>query len=219
MADATNIHWHEGYLSRNQRFRALGAKGATVWFTGLPSSGKSTTAALVEYALVMAGVRAYRLDGDNLRHGLNKNLGFSHEDRTENIRRVGELARLFADSGCIALTAFISPYRIDRQTAREIHRLGGLRFFEVYAAAPLEVCEQRDAKGLYGRARAGLLPEFTGVSAPYEPPPEPDLMLPTHEWTPQRCAREVIDLLVRNEMFTERSFDRDALCLPESPDP
>jgi adenylylsulfate kinase len=215
MAKATNIHWHDGYLTRTLRFGSLGARGATVWFTGLPASGKSTIASLVEYALVTEGIHAYRLDGDNIRHGLNKNLGFSHRDRTENIRRIGEVARLFADSGCIALTAFISPYRVDRLQAREAHRLGEVRFFEVYTAAPVAVCEQRDPKGLFARARAGLLPDFTGVSAPYEPPTDPDLVLPTHEWNPQRCAQAVIDLLVRQEVLSATRLEGQPLTLPE----
>jgi adenylylsulfate kinase len=177
---ATNIHWHEGDLTRDERFKALGARGATLWFTGLSASGKSTIACALEQVLVHRGVYCYRLDGDNIRHGLNKNLGFSAEDRAENIRRIGEVARLFADAGVVALTSFISPYRRDRDLCRELHARsagGPLPFLEVFVDTPIEVCEQRDPKGLYKKARAGQLKGFTGIDDPYEPPGSPELVL------------------------------------------
>jgi len=196
-----DIHWHEGTLSRNQRFRALGNRGATVWFTGLPASGKSTVAAAVEHLLVQGRVHAYRLDGDNVRHGLNSDLGFTPEDRRENIRRIGEVARLFADSGAVALVAFISPYRADRAHARDVHRRAGLPFLEVYMSTPIEVCEQRDPKGQYKRAREGLLPSFTGVDAPYEAPQDPQLVLDATELSVADCAQAVLGLLAQNELL------------------
>src|SRR5690606_1867210 len=149
----------------------------TIWFTGLSASGKSTIACALEQVLVQSGMPAYRLDGDNIRHGLNKNLGFSAADRAENIRRIGEVARLFADSGVIALTAFISPYRADRDLAREVHEKDKLGFFEVFVDTPIDVCEQRDPKGLYKKARAGELKGFTGIDDPYEAPAKPELVL------------------------------------------
>ena len=177
---ATNVHWHEGDLSRAERFKALASTGATLWFTGLSASGKSTIASALEQVLVTRGVHCYRLDGDNIRMGLNKNLGFSAEDRAENIRRIGEVAKLFADSGAIALTSFISPYRKDRDLCRELHAkaVGGpLPFLEVFVDTPIEVCEQRDPKGLYKKARAGQIKGFTGIDDPYEPPAAPELVL------------------------------------------
>jgi len=176
---STNIHWHEGDISREERWKALGCSGATLWFTGLSGSGKSTVASALEQALVNAGVNSYRLDGDNIRHGLNKNLGFSAEDRTENIRRIGEVAKLFTDSGCVALTSFISPYRADRDLCRKLHADAGLPFAEVFVDTPLEVCEQRDPKGLYKKARAGEIKGFTGIDDPYEAPEKAELVLNT----------------------------------------
>src|SRR5215471_16930260 len=154
---ATNITWHEGSVSRQEREGLLNQKGVTVWMTGLSASGKSTIACILEQMLLHKKKHAYRLDGDNIRMGLNKNLGFSADDRAENIRRIGEVAKLFADSGCIALTSFISPYRKDRDQARAIHDKDGIRFIEVYVDTPIDVCEQRDPKGLYKKARAGEL--------------------------------------------------------------
>ena len=176
---STNIHWHEGDISREERWKALGCSGATLWFTGLSGSGKSTVASALEQALVNAGVNSYRLDGDNIRHGLNKNLGFSAADRTENIRRIGEVAKLFTDSGCVALTSFISPYRADRDLCRKLHEDAGLPFAEVFVDTPLEVCEQRDPKGLYKKARAGEIKGFTGIDDPYEAPEKAELVLNT----------------------------------------
>ena len=173
---ATNITWHEGHVTREERAGLLKQNGATLWFTGLSGSGKSTLAFTLEHALVQRGHLAYVLDGDNIRHGLNKNLGFSPADRTENIRRIGEVAKLFTEAGMVAITAFISPYRADRD---QVRALAAGDFAEVLVDCPLEVCEQRDVKGLYQKARAGQIPEFTGISAPYEPPLTPELTLRT----------------------------------------
>jgi bifunctional enzyme CysN/CysC len=168
-----NVVWHQGGIARDDR----PSLGATVWFTGLSGSGKSSVAVEVERALVAAGSSAYLLDGDNLRHGLNADLGFSTADRTENIRRVGEVARLFADAGVVALVPVISPYRADRDRARAIHEAVGLRFVEVFVDTPLELCEARDPKGLYAKARAGEITGFTGIDDPYEAPEHPDVRL------------------------------------------
>jgi bifunctional enzyme CysN/CysC len=167
------VTWHSGRVGRGDR----ATPGATVWFTGLPSSGKSTIAAVVEERLVEAGRPAYLLDGDNLRHGVNGNLGFSAEDRSENVRRAGEVALLFADAGVVALVSLVSPYAADRSAVRARHADLGLPFVEVFVDTPLEECERRDPKGLYARARAGELPGFTGVGDPYEPPASAELVL------------------------------------------
>ena len=200
---ATNITWHEGHVDRAQRYSLLKQNGATVWFTGLSGSGKSTVAYTVEHALVERGRLAYVLDGDNIRHGLNKNLGFSPEDRTENIRRIGEVAKLFADTGVITFTSFISPYRGDRDLVRKIHEDGKLPFIEVYVKASVEVCETRDPKGLYKKARAGEIKEFTGISAPYEEPLKPELVLESGQLSPQDCAVRVIELLTQRGILRE----------------
>jgi len=197
---ATNITWHEGHVDRANREQLLKQKGVTIWFTGLSASGKSTVAFTVEHALVESGRLAYVLDGDNVRHGLNRNLGFSAEDREENIRRIGEVAKLFADAGVIVLTSFISPYRADRDKARALHEQAGLPFIEVYVDAPLEVCEQRDPKGLYAKARAGEVKQFTGIDDPYEPPEKPELVVHTDKQTPQEAAASVLELLEELEM-------------------
>jgi bifunctional enzyme CysN/CysC len=168
-----NVFWHQGGIARDDR----PSLGATVWFTGLSGSGKSSVAVEVERALVASGRSAYLLDGDNLRHGLNADLGFSTADRTENIRRVGEVARLFADAGVVALVPVISPYRADRDRARAIHEAVGLRFVEVFVDTPLGLCEARDPKGLYAKARAGVITGFTGIDDPYEAPEHPDVRL------------------------------------------
>jgi adenylylsulfate kinase len=193
---ATNITWHEGHVDRKARESILGQKGCTIWLTGLPSSGKSTLAFTLEHALVQRNRLAYVLDGDNVRHGLNKNLGFSAEDREENIRRIGEVARLFADAGFITMTSFISPYRKDRDIARRIHNETGLFFMEVFVDAPIEVCEQRDPKGLYKKARRGEIKCFTGVDDPYEPPENPELIIKTGELAPQEGAMKILGYLV-----------------------
>ena len=192
---ATNITWHEGHVERARRYALLRQRGATIWLTGLSASGKSTIAFTAEHMLVESGRLAYVLDGDNIRHGLNRNLGFSPEDRTENIRRIGEVARLFADAGVLTFTSFISPYRADRDLVREAHRAAGLPFIEVYVQASVEVCEQRDPKGLYKKARAGQLPEFTGVSAPYEGPLSPELVIDSARLSPSDAAGRILDYL------------------------
>src|SRR5438270_3283883 len=174
---ATNITWHEGHVGRAERGALLKQKGATLWFTGLSGSGKSTIAFTLEHALVRQGRLAYVLDGDNIRHGLNKNLGFSAADREENIRRIGEVAKLFADCGVLTMTSFISPYRKDRDVVRALHVAGKLPFVEVYVCTPIETCEQRDPKGLYKKARAGQLKGFTGIDDPYEAPANPEFTI------------------------------------------
>jgi adenylyl-sulfate kinase len=173
-----NVTWHAPSVTRERRAEAaLGPTGATVWVTGLPASGKSTIAAAVEAALLDRGQAAYLLDGDNLRHGLNGDLGFSAADRAENVRRTGEVARMLADAGLVAIASLVSPYAADRAKVRESHERDGLRFLEVFVNTPLEECERRDPKGLYAKARAGELPGFTGIDDPYEAPERPELEL------------------------------------------
>lgn len=183
-------------VTREERETILGQRGVTIWFTGLSASGKSTVALLVDKLLTEQGYHCCILDGDNVRHGLNSDLGFSPEDRNENIRRIGQVSKLFATNGTITLTAFISPYRVDRDRNREIHDPGD--FVEVFVDCPLRVCEERDPRGLYAKARAGAIPEFTGVSAPYEPPLEPELVLRTDLESPEESAREVVRFLETN---------------------
>ncbi|HET8711495.1 MAG TPA: adenylyl-sulfate kinase [Spongiibacteraceae bacterium] len=192
---ATNVHWHEGEVTRADRERILGHKGATIWFTGLSGSGKSTVAVALEKVLNERGMLAYRLDGDNVRLGINKNLGFSAEDRAENIRRIGEIAKLFVDSGVIVLSSFVSPYRTDRDLVRKLHDDGGMDFIEVFVDVPLEEAEKRDPKGLYKKARAGQIPNFTGISDPYEAPTNPEIVLKTHEMTLEQEVVALLDLL------------------------
>jgi adenylyl-sulfate kinase len=176
-ASSPNVTWHSGRISREQRWHALGHRGATLWFTGLSGSGKSTLAAAVEDRLVASGRPAYRLDGDNLRTGLNGDLGFNRAAREENIRRVAEVACLFADAGSVALAALISPYAEARRRARVLHQEAGLAFVEIYVATTLAVCQRRDPKGLYAQASTGELPAFTGLDDPYEPPQSPELVV------------------------------------------
>jgi adenylylsulfate kinase len=190
-----NLTWHEGRVTREERWRALGCRGGTVWLTGLSGSGKSTIAAALEAELVRRGISAYRLDGDNIRHGLNRDLGFSAADRAENIRRIAEVARLLAEAGCIVIASFISPYRTDREAARRLHAEAGLTFIEVFIDAPTALCEQRDPKGLYRKARAGELAAFTGIDAPYEPPINPDLVLRTAELPVEASVERLLDRL------------------------
>jgi bifunctional enzyme CysN/CysC len=171
-----NVVWDRAGVSSERRAAMLG-RGATVWFTGLPSSGKSTIAAALEERLVAAGIPAYRLDGDNLRHGLNADLGFSAEDRAENVRRTAHAARLLADAGVVAIPSLVSPYRADRDLARSVHEDAGIQFVEVFVDTPLEECERRDPKGLYARARAGEIKGFTGIDDPYEAPERPEVAL------------------------------------------
>ncbi len=192
---ATNIVWHQGAVTREDRAQLNGHRGCTVWLTGLSGSGKSTIAVDLEKRLLERGVRTYILDGDNVRHGLNKNLGFSPEDRTENIRRIGEVAKLFTDAGLVALTAFISPYRADRDQVRAIMQPG--EFIEVFVDCPVEVCEERDVKGLYKKARAGEIKEFTGISAPYEAPLRAELTINTAGQSVERSAQQILAYLER----------------------
>jgi len=199
---ATNIVWHQGDLTRDERWGALHTTGATLWFTGLSGSGKSTVACALEQALINLGVYCYRLDGDNVRHGLNKNLGFSADDRAENIRRIGEVARLFADAGVVTLTSFISPYIADRDAARALHEKDGVRFIEILVDSPLEVCEGRDVKGLYKKARAGEIKGFTGIDDPYEAPTKPELVLNTADQTVEQSAQQVLDYLEAEKLIT-----------------
>ena len=201
---AKNIVWHSTHVERWEREHLLKQQGCTIWFTGLPSSGKSTTSFTLEHELIKRGYLAYVLDGDNVRHGLNTNLGFSHEDREENIRRIGEVAKLFADAGVVVMTSFISPYRRDRDMARKLHQEAGLPFIEVFVDTPVEICETRDPKGLYRKARKGELKGFTGVDDPYEPPVEPELVVVTTECSPEECAEKVLSyLLVKGYLVSE----------------
>lgn len=180
MAEEThspNVVFHAGEVTREQRWAATGSRGATIWLTGLSGSGKSTIAAALEHRLVAAGIPAYMLDGDNLRHGLNGDLGFAEADRAENVRRAGEVARLFADAGMVAIVPLISPYVADRDRVRARHAETDIRFIEVFVDTPIEECERRDPKGLYAKARAGELPNFTGIDDPYEAPNDPELRL------------------------------------------
>ncbi len=188
-----NITWTETPIKRADREARNRHRGAVIWFTGLSGSGKSTLSQMVEKALFAGGVHCYVLDGDNIRHGLNRDLGFSPQDREENIRRIGEVAKLMADAGMLALTAFISPYRADRDRNRAIMAQG--EFIEVYCRCPLEECERRDPKGLYKKARAGMIPEFTGISAPYEEPLAAELVLDTDRLSPGECVQAILDHL------------------------
>ncbi|HDP95854.1 MAG TPA: adenylyl-sulfate kinase [Candidatus Aminicenantes bacterium] len=190
---ATNVVWHEHTVKREEREQLLRQKGAVLWFTGLPSSGKSTIANALARRLHQEGRLCYVLDGDNVRHGLNKDLGFSPKDREENIRRISEVAALFADSGTITTTAFVSPYRKDRDSCRQL--LGPDRFFEVYVKTSVETCEERDPKGLYKKARKGVIPEFTGVSAPYEAPLHPEITLDTESLNVEEEVNIILDHL------------------------
>lgn len=196
---ATNITWHAGAITHEDRERLLQQKGIVIWYTGLSGSGKSTLAHAVEEKLFENGNISYVLDGDNIRHGLNKNLGFSPEDREENIRRIGEVSKLFADAGVIAMTAFISPYRADRDKARELVSEG--RFIEIYVKVPLDVAESRDPKGLYKKARAGEIKEFTGIDAPYEEPLNAELVIDTSEHSLEESTDIVLRYLRKNDLI------------------
>ena len=190
---STNITWHHGQVTRVQREKLLQQRGVTVWLTGLSGSGKSTLAVAAEHQLVSRGRLAYVLDGDNIRHGLNKNLGFGPADRTENIRRIGEVAKLMNDAGLIVFTSFISPYRTDRDAVRALMPAGD--FVEVFVDASVETCESRDVKGLYKKARAGEIREFTGISAPYEAPVSPELVLDTNRQTVDESVGAILRYL------------------------
>lgn len=192
---ATNVHWHDGDVNRSDRANLLGHKGATLWFTGLSGSGKSTVAVALEKALTARGKLCYRLDGDNVRLGINKNLGFSAEDRTENIRRIGEVAKLFVDAGVIVLSSFISPYRADRDNVRELHQQSEMDFIEVFVDCSLDEAEKRDPKGLYKKARAGEIKNFTGIDDPYEAPSQPELHLHSDQQTLEQEVDAILELL------------------------
>ncbi|MCB1615816.1 MAG: adenylyl-sulfate kinase [Pseudomonadales bacterium] len=198
---ATNVHWHEGDVTREHRNRVLGQKGATIWFTGLSGSGKSTVACALEKELINRGHITYRLDGDNVRLGINKNLGFSAEDRHENIRRIGEISKLFVDTGIISLSSFISPYRADRDTVRELHEAAGMDFIEVWVDCSLEEAENRDPKGLYKKARAGEIKGFTGIDDPYEEPKNPEVHLRSDQMTLEEEIDILLDTLKQRGIF------------------
>jgi adenylylsulfate kinase len=196
-----NVVWHEASVVRERRAQQNCHKSAVVWLTGLPSSGKSTIAHAVEEKLHHRGCRTYVLDGDNVRHGLCSDLGFSAVDRKENIRRIGEVAKLFIDAGIIVLTAFVSPFREDRMRVREL--IGGSDFLEIFCDCPVEVCAERDPKGHYQKARNGIIKDFTGISSPYESPESGELVLETHLYSVDECANQVLDLLLRRSIMTE----------------
>ena len=198
---ATNVHWHGGEINRPERAQLLGHGGATLWFTGLSGSGKSTIAVGLEQALYQRGVLVYRLDGDNIRLGINKNLGFSAEDRAENIRRVGEVSKLFVDGGVIVLSSFISPYLVDRQIVRELHEADNMPFIEVFVDCSLEAAEERDPKGLYKKARAGEIKNFTGIDDPYEAPEAPEVHLHTDQQSLGEEVEHLLDLLEKQGLI------------------
>ena len=198
---ATNVHWHGGEINRPERAQLLGHGGATLWFTGLSGSGKSTIAVALEQALYQRGVLVYRLDGDNIRLGINKNLGFSAEDRAENIRRVGEVSKLFVDGGVIVLSSFISPYVVDRQIVRELHEADNMPFIEVFVDCSLEAAEERDPKGLYKKARAGEIKNFTGIDDPYEAPEAPEVHLRTDQQSLEEEVEHLLDLLEKQGLI------------------
>jgi adenylylsulfate kinase len=211
---STNVTWHDGEISREHRFEILRQKGVTVWFTGLSGSGKSTVAVALEKALFAMGKLSYRLDGDNVRLGINKNLGFSEEDRTENIRRIGEVAKLFGDAGTISLSSFISPYKADRDQVRALHEAANLQFVEVFVDCALSVAEERDPKGLYKKARAGEIKNFTGIDDPYEAPENPEIHLHTDVMSLEEEVAIIIDYLIDSETiqteYMTRASDRSA---------
>ena len=198
---ATNVHWHHGEITREDRNRLLRQKGATLWFTGLSGSGKSTIAVALEEALFERGHLCYRLDGDNIRFGINKNLGFSEEDRRENIRRIGEIAKLFVDTAVIALSSFISPYRADRDQVRELHRESDMDFIEIFVDCPLDEAEKRDPKGLYKKARAGEIKNFTGIDDPYEAPESAEIHLNTAEMSLEEEVETIIAYLEEKKIL------------------
>lgn len=194
-----NIVWHHHQLSKEERSSQKGQKQCVLWFTGLSGSGKSTIANALETKLYEMGKHTYLLDGDNVRHGLNKDLGFSDEDRVENIRRIGEVSKLFVDAGLIVMSAFISPFRSDRQIVRDLVATG--EFIEVFIDTPLEICEQRDPKGLYQKARKGEIPTFTGISSPYEIPNEPEIHVQTVDQSVEESVNNIIQYLERKGYF------------------
>ena len=206
---SSNVVWHESEVPRDERWRAADVRGGTVWLTGLSGSGKSTVASALTAQLTARGILTYTLDGDNLRHGLNGDLGFSADDRAENVRRVGEVARLFADAGVVALVPLISPYRAGRDHARALHAAAELPFVEVFVDTPIEVCEQRDPKGLYAKARAGEITGFTGIDDPYEPPEAPELHLAAGTASAEDLAKDVLAYLINSAKIPlDSNFDR-----------
>jgi adenylylsulfate kinase len=205
---ATNVTWQDGEVSREDRSTILRQRGATIWFTGLSGSGKSTIAVALEHALFGIGKLSYRLDGDNVRLGINKNLGFSEADRTENIRRIGEVAKLFGDAGVISLSSFISPYKDDRDEVRTLHELAGLDFIEVFVDCSLAEAEKRDPKGLYKKARAGEIKNFTGIDDPYEAPVNPEIHLHTDEMTVEEEVQIILDHLDQHGFIIKQPLTR-----------
>ncbi|MFD4818557.1 adenylyl-sulfate kinase [Peribacillus butanolivorans] len=193
MSNSTNVTWHKASLTKELRRKQNGHESTVLWFTGLSGSGKSTIANAVAKELYNRNIRSYVLDGDNIRHGLNKDLGFSEGDRTENIRRIGEVSKLFVDSGQFVLTAFISPFRADRQIVRDLLEEG--EFIEVYIKCPIEECEVRDPKGLYDKARKGIIKDFTGIDSPYEEPEQPEIVLESNQYSVEECVEQVINYL------------------------
>jgi len=213
---ATNVVWHDGEITREDRHMIMRQKGATIWLTGLSGSGKSTIAIALEKALHSMGKLSYRLDGDNVRLGINKNLGFSEEDRKENIRRIGEIAKLFGDTGTISLSSFISPYQSDRDQVRVLHEAAKLPFVEVFVDCALSVAEERDPKGLYKKARAGEIKNFTGIDDPYEAPENPEIHLRTDEMTLQEEVTIVIDYLMMHDIIGKEPFTCSDDCIAAS---
>jgi adenylylsulfate kinase len=201
LMQSTNVVWHHGAVTRADREAQNAHRSTILWFTGLSGAGKSTLATAVESCLHERGCHTFVIDGDNVRHGLCGDLGFSTADRTENIRRVGEVAKLFIEAGVITLTAFISPFRADRDRVRSLVKTG--EFFEIYCKADLEVCEERDVKGLYQKARAGVIAEFTGISSPYEAPEAPEIVVETGTKSLEICVNEVIDALIKHGIIQE----------------
>ena len=210
---ATNVTWQDGEISREDRFNILRQRGATIWFTGLSGSGKSTVAIALERALYNIGKLSYRLDGDNVRLGINKNLGFSEADRKENIRRIGEVAKLFGDAGVLSLSSFISPYKGDRDEVRELHEQAGLEFIEVFVDCSLAVAEERDPKGLYKKARAGEIKNFTGIDDPYEAPINAEIHLKTDEMTVDQEVQIILDHLEENNFILTQAPNTAAASL------
>jgi len=203
-----NLYWHAPSITVHDRRRQSACRSCVLWFTGLSASGKSTLANALSKEFHALGVKSYVLDGDNVRHGLNKDLGFSHEDRKENIRRIGEVAKLFVDAGLIIMTAFISPYREDRDNVRALLHDG--EFVEVYLKCSLETCERRDPKGIYRKAKAGQIKEFTGISAPYEEPVKPELTIETDKMTTEECLKSIFDFLVEKGYLGAELFSQEA---------
>lgn len=199
MSITKNVTWHETIVTKEDRYRLNQHRSAVIWFTGLSGAGKSTLANVVDAKLFQKRVRSYVLDGDNIRHGLNRGLGFSEQDRKENIRRIGEVAKLFVDSGIVTLTAFISPFHEDRDRVRQLFNDG--EFIEVYVKCALEECERRDSKGLYKKARNGEIQQFTGISSPYEAPINPEIIIDTELFTIEEASSEIIDYLQRKEIL------------------